>query len=143
MPRLFFEAEGDEECPTAFGGPSDVLVYFLSLAFSTRYGATHELSQLAMLLRGEHKIDLKPLTTFADRDVEVEADSRELDRAWQDAAPLAETLRRAVDVLDAPDERVATLTADTPDLRDRLDDLRRMAEWAAGRGTRVRLSFEL
>lgn len=120
-----------------------MLVYFLSLAFSTRYGATHELSQLALLLRGERKIDLAPLTTFADRDIEVDADRRELERAWQDAAPLAETLTRVVDALDAGDQRIAELTADAPDLRDRLDDLRRMAEWAASRDARVRLSFEL
>ncbi|MEX2246847.1 MAG: hypothetical protein WEC75_09175 [Dehalococcoidia bacterium] len=143
MPRLFFETTAAEDCPHQLGGPGDVLVYFLSLAFSTRYGATHELSQLALLLRGERKIDLAPLTTFADRDIEVDADRRELERAWQDAAPLAETLTRVVDALDAGDQRIAELTADAPDLRDRLDDLRRMAEWAASRDARVRLSFEL
>ena len=37
-----------------------MLVYFLSLAFSTRYGSLHPLSQLALLLRGEMKINLGP-----------------------------------------------------------------------------------
>ena len=87
VPRLFFETDPPLVSPPEFSGPSDVLVYFLSLAFSTRYGSLHPLSQLALLLRRDRKIDLAPLTTFADRDVEVEADQVELDRVWQDAAP--------------------------------------------------------
>ena len=90
MPTFFLETDANEVCPIAFGGDAGVLVYFLSLAFSTRYGSQHELSRLALLLRGDYKIDLDPLTTFADRDVEVEADERELARVWQDAAPLAD-----------------------------------------------------
>ena len=92
MSRFYFETDAAEPCPIAFGGADDVLVYFLSLAFSTRYGSLHPLSQLALLLRGEMKINLTPLTTFADRNVEEEADQVELDRVWQDAAPLAATL---------------------------------------------------
>jgi len=143
MPRLYFETDAAQACPIDFGGPSDVVVYFLSLAFSTRYGSIHPLSQLALLLRGEKKIDLKPITTFADRDVEEEADQRELDRVWQDAAPLAESLRAVTDALASGDARVAELTADAPDLRERLLDLQRMAAWAAERGARVRMTFEL
>ena len=144
MPRLYFEADAPEPCPIAFGGASDVLVYFLSLAFSTRYGSIHPLSQLALLLRGsEYKIDLKPLLTFADRDVEVEADARELDRVWQDAAPLAACIGAATDALASGDPRITELTTDAPDLHARLLDLGRMAAWAAERGARVRLSFEL
>jgi hypothetical protein len=141
--RLFFETDADQPCPIDFSGPSDVLVHFLSLAFSTRYGSIHPLSQLALLLRGEMKIDLTRLTTFADRNVEEEADRVELERVWQDAAPLAETLRRVTDALAAPDERITKLTEEAQDLLPRLEDLRRMAEWAADRGARVRLSFEL
>jgi hypothetical protein len=141
--RLYFETDAGEACPVEFGGPSDVLVYFLSLAFSTRYGSIHPLSQLALLLRGEYKVNMTPLTTFADRDVEVEADQRELDRVWQDAAPLAETLRAVTSALASDDQRIAELTADAAELRARLDDLRRMTEWAAERGARVRLTFEL
>lgn len=144
---MFFETEPPEACPIAFGGPSDVLVYFLSLAFSTRYGSIHPLSQLALLLRGEMKIDLGPLTTFADRNAEVEADERELERVWQDAGPLAETLGKVTAALAAArtagDERIAVLTEDAPDLAPRLEELREMAAWAAGRGMRVRLTFEL
>ena len=143
MSSLYVETDAGEACPIAFGGAADVLVHFLSFAFATRYGAQHEFSKLALLLRGEHKIDLTPLLTFADRNVEEDADAAELERVWQDAAPLAETLRRVVDALRGRDARVAALTADAPDLIDRLDDLRRMAEWASARGARVRLTFEL
>jgi hypothetical protein len=143
MPRLFFETDSAEPLPCDFGGPSDVLVYFLSLVFATRYGSQHELSQLALQLRGAHKINLDPLAKFADRDVEEPADERELERAWQDAAPLAETLARVVAALESPDDRARELTAGTPDLLDRLRDLHRMAAWAAERGARVRMSFEL
>ena len=143
MSRLFFETDPAERCPVEFGGASDVLVYFLSLAFSTRYGSIHPLSQLALLLRGEMKIDLGPLTTFADRNAEVEADERELERVWQDAGPLAETLERVTAALGSGDERIAVLTEDAPELAARLGELREMAAWAAGRGMRVRLTFEL
>jgi hypothetical protein len=143
MTQLFFETDPLDVCPIAFGGPSDVLVHFLSLAFSARYGSLHPLSQLALLLRGEMKIDLGPITTFADRNVEEEADRIELERVWQDAAPLAGSIRRIVEALDSGDDRIAVLTEDAPALRARLADLARMAEWAAGRGARVRLTFEL
>ena len=144
MPRLYFETDSADACPIEFGGASDVLVYFLSLAYSTRYGSIHPFSQLALLLRGyEYGVDLKPLLTFADRAVEEEADQTELDRVWQGAAPLAASVQAVVAALDAGDARIAELTADGPDLRDRLDDLRRMAAWAAARDARVRLTFEL
>ncbi|HYM16477.1 MAG TPA: hypothetical protein VEZ14_13050 [Dehalococcoidia bacterium] len=144
MSRLYFETDGDERCPAEFGGPSDVLVYFLSLAFSTRYGSIHPLSQLALLLRGgDYRIDLGPLTTFADRDVEVEADARELERAWQESGRLATTLAQVNAALASGDTRIAELTAEAPDLAPRLAELQRMAEWAAERGVRVRLSFDL
>jgi hypothetical protein len=143
VPRFYFESDAAQPCPLEFGADADILVYFLSLAFSTRYGSLHPLSQLALLLRGEMKIDLGPLTTFADREVEVEADQVELDRVWQDAAPLAATLAGVVAALASPDERIALLTQDAPDLGARLADLQRMAEWATGRGARVRMTFAL
>ena len=143
MSRFFFETDPPEAIAVEFSGSSDVLVYFLSLAFSTRYGSLHPLSQLALLLRAEHKIDMKPLTTFADRDVEEPADERELRRAWQDAAPLAQTLREVNDALASSDERITELTADTPDLAARLVELQRIAEQAESVGARVRMTFEL
>ena len=142
MSTLFFETDPAGEGP-GFGGATDVLVYFLSLAFSTRYGAQHDLARLALVLRATYKIDLEPLLTFADRDIEVEADARELARVWQDAGPLAETLRKVNEALASGDEEVDGIVAGAPGLRERLVDLQAMAEAAAARGARVRLSFEL
>ncbi|HWQ28793.1 MAG TPA: hypothetical protein VNN12_07205 [Dehalococcoidia bacterium] len=144
MPTAFFEADTPEPCPIVFGGDTADLVYFLSFAFSARYGAQHELTSLALRLRGgDDKIDLTPLLTFADRNPEDPADTRELERVWQDAAPLAECCRRVVEALDRGDAGVLRTLERYPDLRDRIDDLRRMAEWAAARGARVRITFEL
>ena len=143
MSTLFFETDPPAANPHQFGGPTDILVYFLSLAFSTRYGSLHPLSQLALLLRGEMQVNLTPLTTFADRNVEEESDQVELDRVWQDAAPLSESITAVLKALASSDERIATLTDDTPDLARRLADLQRMAEWAASKNARVRLTFEL
>jgi hypothetical protein len=143
VPRFFFETDAPEPCPIEFGGPADILVYFLSLAFSTRYGSQHDLSRLALLLRGEWKIDLEPLTTFADRDVEEAADERELERVWQPPEPLDATLAAVITALESGDERVDALTAGSPDLLPRLRDLRAMTSWAAPRASRVRMSFLL
>ena len=143
MPTLYFEVDGDEPCPVEFGGPSGVLVYFLSLVFATRYGSQHDLSRLALLLRGERKIDMAPLSKFADRNVEEDADAKDLERAWQDAAPLAKTLHGVNDALDSGDERIEAMIRESPDLRARLGDLQRMAEWAAERQVRVRLTYDL
>lgn len=144
MPRFFFETDPPEPCPAAFSGDTSVLVYFVSLAFSTRYGSQHDLSRLALLLRGEHKVDLAPLTTFADRSIEEDADRDELERVWQDAATLAATLDSTVAALEAGDGRIDALAAAAgPDLVPRLRELHAMAAAAAGRGARVRLTFEL
>lgn len=143
MPQFFFESDATEPAPIAFGGDPSVLVYFLSLAFSTRYGSQHDLSRLALLLRGEFKINMTPITTFADRDVEVESDAQELARVWQDAEPLAASLREVVRTLESGDTRVNALVADTPDLLPRLRDLLAMSEWASQRRARVRMTYLL
>lgn len=143
MSRFYFETDAAERCPIDFRGPSDVLVPFLSFAFATRYGAQHEYSQLALFLRGQHKIDLTPLLTFADRNVEDEADAKELERVWQDPEPLVDTLMHVIEVLLSGDPRIEAAVAVEPSLVDRLEDLQRMAGWAARHGARVRLTFEL
>ena len=56
---------------------------------------------------------------------------------------MADTLRGVTAALSAEDERIGLLTDEAPGLNDRLRDLLRMAEWAATRGARVRLTFEL
>jgi hypothetical protein len=143
MPALYVETDPSAPASTEFGGDTAPLVYFLSFAFAARYGAQHELTKAALLLRGgEHKIDLKPLLTFAEREAEDEADARELERVWQDAGPLAECCRTVVDAIDA-DPAIREQLADFPTLRDRIEDLGRMASEAAQRGARIRLTFSL
>ena len=96
MTELIVELDPPGDSPVAFAGDTAPLVYFLSFAFAARYGSQHELTKAALLLRGgEHKLDLKPLLTFADRAAEEPLDKRELERAWQDAAPLGEIARYA------------------------------------------------
>jgi hypothetical protein len=143
VPTLVFETDPADICEPTFGGPTDVVVHFLSLAFATRYGSIHPLSQLALLLRGPMKIDLGPLTTFADRNVEEPEDAVELERVWQDAQPLALCIPRVVEALESGDERVVQLTEDAPDLPARLSELGRAVECAAAAGARVRLSYNL
>ena len=82
-------------------------MYFLSWAYSARFGASHEFSQAALILRGEFKIDLAPLLTFADRNVEDPEDQDILDRSWQDAGPLAQCCEQVTRALGSDDERSA------------------------------------
>ena len=143
MPTLIVDLDPPGEPPIAFGGDTAPLVYFLSFAFAARYGAQHELTKASLLLRGgEHKIDLRPLLTFADRDADDPADQRELERVWQDAAPLAECCWRVVEAIDA-DPAIREQLRDFPILRDRIEELGRIAARAAERGSRVRLTYTM
>jgi hypothetical protein len=142
MTTLVVELDPAGEPPLAFAGDTAPLVYFLSFAFATRYGAQHELSKATALLRDTHKIDLKPLLTFADRAAEDEANRAELERLWQDAAPLAESCRAVIAAIDA-DAAVRELLADFPTLRERIDELGRIASWAAETNRRVRLTYTM
>jgi hypothetical protein len=143
MPSVIIETDPPIEPPPSFSIDSAPLVYFLSFAYAARYGAQHELTKASMLLRtGEHKIDLKPLLTFADRDVEDPADDKELERVWQDAAPLAECCERVVEAIDA-DAAIREQLAEFPTLRGLLADLGAIAAFAAERGARVRLTYTM
>jgi hypothetical protein len=143
MAQLFVDLDPSGSKPVQFHGDTAPLVYFMSFAFAARYGAQHELTKAALLLRGgNHRVDLKPLLTFADRGIEDEQDRRELERAWQDPAPLAGCCRRVVGAIDH-DAEIRSLLVDFPTLRDRIDELGEAAEHAAEAGQRIRLSFEL
>ena len=143
MPRIVLDFDPPLPDPRQIPGDTSDLVYFLSWAFSARYGGNHEMSVASLLLRGEYGIELRPLLTFADRDVEMEADAEMLEKAWQDAAPLAETCRQVVEALESNDERLVSLREDYPGLRDDIAELGRIAEDAAERGSRIRVTFEL
>jgi hypothetical protein len=143
MPRLIVELDPPLETPVSFSSDTAPLVYFLSFAFAARYGSQHELTKAALLLRGgAHKLDLKPLLTFADRDAEEPVDQRDLERAWQDAVPLAECCRAVVAAIDA-DAAVRDLLVDFPTLRDLLDELSRIAAYAAAEDRRIRLTYSM
>jgi hypothetical protein len=143
VPRIVLDFEPPQPDAPGFTSGTADLVWFLSWAFSTRYGANHELSLAALVLRGDFKIDLLPLLTFADRNVEELADEEALQRAWQEPAPLAECCARVAEALGSDEERLASLREDYPLLRDNVADLGRIAAWAAGRGARVRVTYEL
>ena len=141
MPTLHLEFDPPGESPVVFSGDTAPLVYFLSFAFAARFGAQHELGRVALLLRGgDHQIDLKPLLTFADRAVDDPADRSELERVWQEAGPLATCCVRVVEAIDA-DAAIREELRDFPTLRDRIEELGRIA--SAAKAARMRLTYTM
>jgi hypothetical protein len=140
---LFVEFATDEPCPFGFLGDPTVVLFFISWAFSVRFGGMHELAQAALHMQRKHKVDLKPLLTYADRDAETDDERRELEHAWQDAAPLAASCRAVATALESGDAELAQLTAGYDALAPRLRELATMCDWAASRSAAVRLSFWL
>ena len=130
------------DAPCLQGDSSD-LVYFLSWAFAARYGGSHELSLASLVLRGEFKIDLKPLLNFADREVEEDSDAEMLDKAWQEAAPLAECCKAIVSAFESGDRRLEDLQREYPALKNRIAELGSMARHAAENGSRIRVTYTL
>ena len=141
--RLHVEFDADEACPAAFGGEPGVVLGFAAWAYSVRFGGQHELARAALRMQRRHKVDLGPLLRYADRDAEDEADRQALERAWQDAAPLAACCRAAAAAAASGDEELDALLDGYGDLAPRLEELAAMCEWAAEREARVRLSFDL
>ena len=143
MPRIVLDFFPPQPNSPQFGSDTSDLVYFLSWAFSARYGGNHEMSVASMVLRGEFGIDLKPLLTFADRDVEMEADAEMLDKAWQDAGPLADCCDQIVRALRSQEPRLVALKEDYPSLAGEIEELGQIAEWAAEKGLRIRVTFTI
>ncbi len=143
MPRIIIDFDPTWDDAPQLAGESADLVYFLSWAFSARYGASHELAEASMLLRGEFGIDLRPLLTFADREVEMEADADMLEKAWQDAAPLAESCSAVVEALGSDDTRLVAIRENYPALRNQIAGLGQIAAAAAEHGSRIRVTFEM
>ena len=143
MPRLIldFDPSLGGEHSRELASPD--LAYFLSWAFSTRYGANHEMSLASLVLRGEFGVDLSPLLRFADREVDEPADQEELDRAWQDSEPLAETCSQILAAMASGVQRLRSLQENYPRLAEGLEDLHRHAREAAVAGSRLRLTFTL
>lgn len=143
MPRIVIDYEPPEAGAPQLEGDSSDLVYFLSFAFSQRYGATHEMSVVALMLRGEFKINTAPLLTFADREIEEPSDADTLERAWQDPIGLAECCRAVAAALGSDEKRLTALRGDYPRLQDLIWQLGECAAWAATGGLRIRVTYEL
>ena len=137
------EADGAEACPLGFAGDPTVVLFFISWAYTLRLGGQHELAQAAMHMQRRHKVDLRPLLTYADRDVEDEDDQHALDHAWQEPAALAASARAVATALESDDAVLRELMADYDDLAPRLRDLAAICDWGAEHGRRVRVTFRL
>jgi hypothetical protein len=143
VPHIVLDFDPPQPQAPSFTTETSDLVFFLSWAFSTRYGASHELSIAATMLRAEFKIDMQPLLTFADRNVEDPADEEALERAWQDAAPLAECCEQVYEALGSDEKRLAGVREGYPALRENIRELGQIAAWTAERGGRMRVTYEL
>ncbi len=143
MPHIILDFDPPWPNAPEFTGETSDLVFFMSWGYSSRYGATHELSVLAQVLRRDFKLDLVPLLTFADRDTEDPADEEALELAWQDAAPLAECCEAAAATLGSGAERLTAIQDTYPNLRSHIAELGRIARWAAERGARLRITYLL
>lgn len=142
MTTLIVETTAQEECPYRLSGSGTELVYFLSFAAAERYGAQHDLSQAAGILKRQMRISLTPLLTFTEARIETDDDRKDLERIWQAPGALAESCRRIVDAIaDAP--RLQALLSDFPDLVVQIEELAQIAEWAAVKGAKVRIAFTL
>lgn len=141
--RFFVETDAAEPCPLDFEGDPDVVLFFASWAYTVQFGGMHELAQAALHLQRRHRVNMRPLVRYADQHIEDDADAQELERAWQPAAELATCCRAIVAALSSRDEKLDELTAGFDGLAPRLGELAAIAEWAAAREARVRLSFDM
>ena len=146
--QLLVEFDGDDldgsgACPLGFAGDSTVVLFFISWAYTLRLGGQHELALAAMHMQRRHKVDLRPLLTYADLEVEDEDDQHALDHAWQEPAALAASARAVAAALESDDAALGALMAGYDDLAPRLRDLAAICDWGAEHGRRVRLTFRL
>jgi len=104
--RLWLEVEGVPGRREVPGGGA-ALVAFMSFAVSRGFGATHPLIALADRLHDAHGVRFGPLTTFYEAEAEDAEDQEKLEKAWQEAGPLATELRKVATALDS-DAALAT-----------------------------------
>lgn len=143
VPQLIFETDPPASLPFEFDWDTSDLVNFMSFAVAYDYGSTHELAQLAQVLRRELGVKLTPLTNFYDAEPEDDEDRERLAKAWQEAGPLRETCERILRAFEEHGSRLRPLTASATGLEPLLAQLRDLAGWAQERGSRVRLSYRL
>lgn len=140
--RLTVEIEGEGEAG-ALPGEGAALVAFMSFAAVRGFGARHPLIALSELV-ADLGVRLGPLTTFYERRPEDAEDEANLERAWQEAAPLAASLE-ALDTALAGDERAAVFVrrAGAETLAAEASALGVVAGRAGRAKRRVRLTYEL
>jgi hypothetical protein len=137
---LIVETTAAEPCPVDFLGDTADIVYFISMAHTERYGADHPLAKAAAILKRTLRVNMAPLLKFADARTEDAAEEHMLEDLWQDARPLAEAARTVAGAIEGTAE-LRALTSSFPELPERLRELAEIAEWAAGRGAKVRLTY--
>ena len=140
--RLTVEVEGEGDAG-ALPGEGATLVAFMSFAAVRGFGARHPLIALSERV-AELGVRLGPLTTFYERGPEDAEDEANLERAWQDAPPLAASLGALAAAL-AGDERAGVLVgrAGAESLGEEAEALRAIAGRAGRAKRRVRLTYEL
>ena len=140
--RLTVEVEGEGDAG-ALPGDGATLVAFMSFAAVRGFGARHPLIALSERV-AELGVRLGPLTTFYELGPEDAEDEANLERAWQDAPPLAASLEALGEAL-AGDERATVLVrrAGAESLGEEAEALRAIAERAGRAKRRVRLTYEL
>ena len=138
---LIFETTAGDP-PVEFLGNSSDIVYFISMAHSERYGADHPLAKAASIIKRRLRVPMGPLLNFGDAAADNAVEEELLERLWQDAGGLAECARSVASALES-DEELREMTSALPELPERLRELAAMADWAAGQGAQVRLTFVL
>ena len=141
-PTLIVEFDPEHDCPIDFLGESSNLVYFISFAYSERYGSDHDLACLASHLKRDLGVNLRPLLTFGDAQCESSEEEQALEALWQEAHPLATCCREVATAVDST-PKLKRLSSDFPDLSDRLGELAEMAAWASKHSARIRLTYIL
>ena len=140
--RLIAEAEGEARGAAIPNGGA-TLVAFLSFAAARGFGARHPLIALAELA-ARRGVPLGPLTTFYERRPEDAEDEANLERAWQEAGPLAASLAALRALLAEEADAGALLwRGGAGTLAQEAAALEAFAEAAGRAGRRVRLTYEL
>ena len=95
MPALFVETDPAAPDGPRFSTDPRPLLALISFGVAEPFGTQHPLTEVIRGLKRGHGIDVGPLLTFYDRDVEDAEDAAKLDAAWQPAAALRDCVAAA------------------------------------------------
>ena len=138
MPALYVEYDPGGVQPFR-NDPHDLLA-LISFGTAEPFGSLHPLTELVRRLHNLHLVDMRPLLTFYDRDVEDDVDGATLEAARQPANRLEQCVRD-VPAAIAADEQAPSLLAEDPAVPELLAELEPLATAAAS--ARMRISFSL